>query len=566
MYEYPSTSMTPDIEGESTELELRDYLAVLRRHFGLILLTTAVVMAAGIGYSVVQKPVYRARAEVLLQSTPSQDIINGTTQQNPQYLTQQVQTEIELMKSTHTVDSVAKVLGYKPSVSIAAKSGTQVVTVTATGTTKARAAEEANTYASTYVETRRKQISNGLLDSATDIRDQLTKLDQESADLRSQVADLTTQIDASSGSAQAALVAQRSAKSSELKTFEASLANRKVTLNEQIDELQTTANLTQSQGAQVVSQASRYGGPFSPNPKRTGAIALFLGLLLGIGLAFLREYLDDTIRTKDDLDRTTGGLSVLGLVPAVPGWRDRDLAVLESMVHPKSGAAEAYRGVRTSLQFIGLERDLQLVQVTSSTASEGKTTTATNLAVALAAVGKRVVLVDCDLRRPRVHHFFDLDNATGFTSVLLREVSVEVALCTVPGVPRLLVLPSGPPPPNPSELLSTAAAREALESLKELADYVVIDSPPLLPVADSVVLAGYVDATILIASSGTTNRRSLARSMELLRQVDAPLAGVVFNQVDAQSTYAQGYGYGPRTDARRRGRAKADPEPATLRG
>lgn len=289
--------------------------------------------------------------------------------------------------------------------------------------------------------------------------------------------------------------------------------------------------------------------PVEPRPVRNLIIAVAVGFLLGLIVAFLREYFDDTLRSKEDLDLASGGVPVLALIPSVPNWRDRTKPVLESVSHPHSAVSEAYRTLRTSLAFAAVSRRIGIIQVTSSTSGEGKTTTAANLAVTLANAGKRVVLVDCDLRRPRVHDFFGLSNKIGFASVLLGEVTVVDALQPAPGVSGLNILPSGPPPPNPAELLSTKAARQVLDTMAEVADYVVVDSPPLLPVTDSVALVGYADATILLVTARSTTRRSLHRSLELMEQIDAPLEGILFNRVGREATYGYGYGYSYTDDA-----------------
>jgi len=190
-------------------------------------------------------------------------------------------------------------------------------------------------------------------------------------------------------------------------------------------------------------------------------LGLAVGLMLGAGAAFLFEYMDDSIKAKADLERATHGrLPTLGLIPAVPTWRDRDDARLVSLIDPGSGAAEAYRALRTTIQFMALERPISVLQVTSPSAAEGKSTTLANLGVALAGAGQRVVIVCGDLRRPRIHEFFGLANTEGLTSVVLGTLPLSAALQPVPAVPGLTLLASGPLPPNPSELLDSKRTAE----------------------------------------------------------------------------------------------------------
>jgi polysaccharide biosynthesis transport protein len=223
-----------------------------------------------------------------------------------------------------------------------------------------------------------------------------------------------------------------------------------------------------------------------------------------------------------------------------------------SIQDSNSSAAEAYRSLRTSLQIIGLRRPIQTILVTSPMATEGKATTAVNLAVTMARAGRHVVLVDLDLRRPRLHQFFGLDREPGFTSVLVGDEPLSEALTPVAvadGVPPVHVLTSGPIPPNPSELMGTTRVSELLASLQSSVDLVSIDSPPLIPVTDALVLSGRVDRVLLVVGAGQTRRRHLGRAAELLQQTEAPVLGAVLNATTAQHHgYGYGYGYGYRED------------------
>jgi capsular exopolysaccharide synthesis family protein len=283
----------------------------------------------------------------------------------------------------------------------------------------------------------------------------------------------------------------------------------------------------------------------SPKPLRDALLGAVLGLLLGIGLAFLIDYLDDSVETRSEMQRAVGhGVPVLAEIPTVPGWKKKSGAYLITRAVPSAPAAEAYRTLRTSVEFLGLDKEIPTFQVTSARSDEGKTTTIANLGVALARAGRKVFVVSADLRRPRLHEFFGLSNEIGLTSVLLGEVALNDALLAVPGEPRLALLAAGPPPPNPSELLSSARMDQIVASLQKGADVVLFDSPPVLPVSDSLVLAGLVDATLLVASAGESSRRALHRAYELLRQVDAQVVGMVLNNADDTASDRYGYGYG----------------------
>ncbi|OWY62546.1 hypothetical protein B7486_57840 [cyanobacterium TDX16] len=278
--------------------------------------------------------------------------------------------------------------------------------------------------------------------------------------------------------------------------------------------------------------------PVSPDHRKDLLVGLAAALVLAAAVAFVREQLDDSLRTKEELERQTG-MPVLGLVPSVAGWRDGDEPHLETRAHPRSSTSEAYRTLLTSIDFLGVDREIRLLQLTSASPGEGKTTTAANLAVAFADAGRRTLLVCCDLRRPRLHRFFGIPADPGFASVLLGSIDLADATVAVRDTPGLEVLAAGPMPANPAELLRGARARDLLRRLRDDYDLVIIDSPPVLPVADALVLAREVDATVVVASADHTTRRRLKRAVEQLRQVAAPLVGCVFNNV----THAEDYGY-----------------------
>lgn len=535
-----------DVQTHSEELDLRDYLAVLRRRKVTIAVTTGVMIVGAIVLSLLQTPQYRATAEVLLERQSAQDLVTAAPQQggNANDEAQRVQTEVEVMRSRSVRDAVRDELGYTPSVKVSAKGPTSVVSISATDTDPAQAAEEANTYASVAIGIR-ADANVAVLESAVEVlMQQVADIDDQLRESEQVVADLQEQLFAFPEGDPAREPIQREIDQAIVQrdTQRVSLQSQRSGYIERLGQLQLSINGARADaGGQVVSQAIAPRDPFAPDPVRNSLIALVFGLLLGAALAFLRDYLDDRIRSKDDLDLVTGGVDVLGLVPLVEDWKNRTEPELVSVSAPASPAAEAYRSLRTSLQFVGIGRPVRIIQVTSSSASEGKTTTLSNLGVVLARAGHRVVLVDCDLRRPRLHRFFGLENRIGFSTAILGDDVSEV-IQAVPDIPRLSVVASGPTPPNPSELLATRRSGALLGTLAEHFDYVLVDCPPLLPVADAVILAGDVDATLLVATVNTTTKRSLGRSLELIRQVDAPLVGLVLNGLEAQQAYTYTYG------------------------
>jgi capsular exopolysaccharide synthesis family protein len=525
-------------QSDSSELELRDYLAVVQRRKLTILLAVVVVVVSSLTVSFLQTPVYQATAKVLLQPPSSGEIFA------PQPLVD-VSTEMEVMQSNRVRRGVAETLGAEPEVTLAAVADTSVVAVSAESIEPADAARIANTYAETYVVTRQEQRVADLLAAAEQVQVKVDEVDQQIAALEEGLTDIDGQIAASDDAAERQeLQAERARVNQEIAGRRLALQTQRSGYAEQLDDLQLSRNLSQRGGAEVVNVAVEPTSPVRPTPIRNGALALLVGLMLGVGVAFLQEHLDDTVKNKDDLERATGGLSVLALVPLVGAWKERATPQVVSLVQPGSQAAEAYRSLRTSVQFIGIDHPVQVIQLTSPNAAEGKTTTLANLGVALASSGLRVIVVCCDLRRPRIHEFFGLTNTVGFTSVLLGELPLSAALQPVPGQPRLSLVASGPPPPNPSELLASRRTGEVLLALKSECDVVLVDSPPVLPVTDAIVLSRTVDATILVGTAARTTKKEYHRAVELLRQVEAPLIGSVLNGVEADDLYGFGYGYG----------------------
>ncbi|MDQ2826588.1 MAG: polysaccharide biosynthesis tyrosine autokinase [Actinomycetota bacterium] len=494
-------------QAAAKDFELRDYLRVLKRRKVPIILVTFFVVVIALAASYVQTPIYSATAQVLLQARNTAFLFDpsGGIRADP---ARAVLDEILVIQSEPVRTMVRTQIGSAPPVSAGPVGQTNAINVSAESTDPSAAAKVANAYVNAYIEYRRKQVIDDTLAASQQIQ--------------TKIGDLQKQIDT-------AAPAQKE-----------SLVSAQALFKQKLDELQVGSAI-QAGGAQLVTSASAPATPVRPTPKKNGIIALIGGLLLGVGVAFLLDYLDDSVKNKEDLASATSGLPVIGLIPVVSDWREQTEAQVVSLSAPKSPPAEAYRTLRTALQFLALEHPMKTLQITSAGPQEGKSTTLANLAVALARAGQRVVVVCCDLRRPRIHEFFELDNSAGFTSVLLGKVSLTGALQAVPGQPRISLLASGPLPPNPSELLSSRRTVEVLALLQAEFDIVLIDSPPVLPVTDALVISGLVDATLVVSVAGGTTRKEAARTVELLRQVEAPLVGSVLNGARSDGSY--GYGY-----------------------
>jgi capsular exopolysaccharide synthesis family protein len=297
-------------------------------------------------------------------------------------------------------------------------------------------------------------------------------------------------------------------------------------------------------GPSIVNAALPPTSPSSPRPKRNALLALVLGVILGTGLAFLRDRLDDKIKSPADVEASSGGLPIVGTIPIVEVWRKVSAPHIAFFEDTDSNVSEAYRTLRTSIQFLGLDHPQHVIGITSSIPTEGKSTAAANLAVSFARAGQRVVVVSCDFRRPRLHEFFGFDNEVGATSVLLGQSTLTAALRTVPDEPNLRVLTSGPVPPNPAEILSLDRVRQLINVLATNAEMVLLDCPPVLPVTDSLLISRLCDSMLVIGVAAVTKKGDLRRTFELLAQVQAPVRGTILNRMPPRGTYAGGYGYG----------------------
>ncbi len=261
-------------------------------------------------------------------------------------------------------------------------------------------------------------------------------------------------------------------------------------------------------------------------------------------MAFLRDSLDDRLTSKEAAELAAGA-PVLAATPLVTSWRRQKQPLVVAVTDPTSAAAESYRPTpRDPLQLARQGQQLRSIVVTSPGVSEGKTSALANLGVVFAQAGERVVLVSCDLRRPRIGEFFGLSEQAGLTCVLLGQRTLMQAVLPVPGFDRLSLLPAGPVPSNPAEMLSSADAENMFAQLRDHFDLVLIDSPPVLPVTDAAILSRYADATLMLAAAGQTRRADLHRAVERLDQVRTAILGIVLNKVTRQTGRYYGYAYG----------------------
>lgn len=315
-------------------------------------------------------------------------------------------------------------------------------------------------------------------------------------------------------------------------------------LLERLKEAGVTAGL-RSNNFRIVDAARKPTVPAEPNIPRNLTFALALGLTAGIGLAFVMEALDNTVRTPEQA-QAISALPSLGMIPLgsllgeigaprLTVATSKEAVELVTQSRPQSQMAESYRALRTSLLLTSLGAPPKVILITSALPQEGKTTTSLNTAIVLAQKGSRVLLIDADLRRPSVHKALGMGPRTGLSNVLTGSAQLHQAIVRSTLIPTLYILTAGTPPPNPAELLASSNMRDVLQELREQYDHIVIDTPPTLSVTDAVVMSTTADSVVLVIRSGQTTRQALRRARDLLVRVNARIAGVLLNAADLKS-------------------------------
>ncbi len=276
----------------------------------------------------------------------------------------------------------------------------------------------------------------------------------------------------------------------------------------------------------IVEEAVLPDRPIKPKKTQNMLLALAAGLLAGIGLAVFLEYLDDSIQTTDDAEDAVH-LTTLGIIP----WmRDAHAAKLIALTDPRSPAAESYRTLRTNIKFLSADNPLRTLAVTSAGPEEGKSTTVANMGVCFAQAGKRVLIVDTDMRKPTIHTIFNLPNQDGVSTILAGERSLEECLKPT-AQPGLWVLTCGPTPPNPAELLESQRMSQLIETLREHFDLVLFDAPPIIAVTDASVLAARLDGMLLLLGINKVTRKASRHALQLLDRAKVKVWGMVVRGV-----------------------------------
>jgi capsular exopolysaccharide synthesis family protein len=509
-------------------MELRDYVVLLRKWLLLIILCTLAAAAIAYVVSANTQPTYEARATLMVNqaSTPS----SATGYSDILTSERLARTYASLLTSRPVLEATAERVGltldaleHSVDLAVTTVRDTQLLEITAAGTDPNLIAQSVNVLADVFIDRNREM--------------QLGRVTQSRESLEVEIESTLGDISRTQG--------ELNKVSDDLQKtrLETSLAQYRNTYSNLVASFQQVKLAeTQSINNLVVAEAAvPPEDPTGPRTLTNTLLAAVIGMLIAFGVIFLIEYLDDTVKSPDDVDRVAG-LSTLGAIARLKdaGGTRQLIASMRS----KAPETEAYRTLRTNIQFSSVDKPIRSLLVTSSSPGEGKSTTTANLAVVLAQTGQSVIVVDTDLRRPVLHKVFGVPNNTGLTTALLAGESGALESNIQPtDVDNLRVLTSGPIPPNPSELLGSQRMRHLIDALAGQADLVIFDSPPVLAVTDAAVMGRQVDGVLLVADAGKTREHAMASAVGELQKTGANLLGVALNRLDTRRGAYQYYYY-----------------------
>lgn len=538
----PNGSSGP-VDPSARNLDLRHYMRIVWSHKWIVIVTALLAFGVALAFSKSEDRVFRAKATVIIDTGADglfEETAGGNVDED-----RLISGEILVIQG-ETVEAVVVDRFDESADDVVAEAvrGVDAIDVSVENEDPERAAEIANAYVEAYLTLARDR-------EVAVLNAQSAELESAIASLETQISDVNAALDAAAAADNEAAAEAEAVAEAEGETFRddgpsqemirlgedrTSLVQQRDTLEIRRGELLVDTAL-QTGNASLLSAATAPEEPAGTKPLRTALLGMFGGLVVGIALAFARDYLDNSLRTRSAL-QASGRLAVLAAVPLVTGRR-RKATQLVSVTQPSSVAAEAFRGLRTAVQHLNSERSIRVLQLASPSAGQGTTTVVANLAVALARSGLDVVVIDANLRTPRLHEFFGLANDTGLTTLLHGEADPVAVVRPAPNQDRLRVVCAGPIGRGNQDLLPSPAVARFLPYLVGMGDIVLIDSPPVLPFTDAVVISGWAQGLMLVVAAGTTDGDELDRSIESFKAVDTTVLGLVFNRAPRHDVYAQ---------------------------
>ncbi|MDP9314578.1 MAG: polysaccharide biosynthesis tyrosine autokinase [Chloroflexota bacterium] len=527
------------------QTELRQYVAILL-HWALLLILAAMLSGAAAYYiSSRQQRVYQASTTILIDEASG--VKAGENYQSILTSERRARTYAQLVTTGPLLESVIEQVGLqitvdrlKSTIDVQAVRDTQLIKVRAQDTDPARAAQIANTLVTRFAAQTQQLQNERYGASRENLKEQIAilqrQIEQTEASLNGLVNDASATPDRSR--LEASLTQYRQSYANLLQSYE----------QVRLAEAQTSSSIV------VVEPATAPKVPVSPRVLLNTALAAIVGLLVALGLVFLREALDDSVKQPDLLAEHLG-LPILGLISRIKGAdKTKPIVVAE----PRSPVSEAYRALRANIEFSSVDRPVRSLLITSPAPNEGKSTVSVNLGAIMAQAGRQVAVVDADMRRPTVHKRFDMTNRDGLSELFVKPEMFLNGAMRKTAVQGVSVVTAGVLPPNPAELLGSDKMQGILQQLQDRADLVLLDTPPVTAVTDAVVLSPRVDGVILVLRVGQTKLGAAKQAVEQLRRAGARVLGIVLNDVPtgrsrygyAYQSYYQQYHYVEKTKPR----------------
>lgn len=530
-------------------MELRRYATILWRWSWLFVVGTTLAAAAALLVSRSQPPLYAAKGTILVNQAQA---VTGPTYTDVLANQQLSKTYSQLVTSGPVLERVGENLGFtykqlRKMVSAGVRRDTQLIDITVKHRDPETAARVANEVARVFADQIRQAQLGQQTTAESDLEAQIAALQASINERQRDIQRLSAPVPGLSDAERQQQLSTAQAQLTSLRENQATVERRLQELR--IDLARSINSVSLANPARVPEQ------PVSPRTPLNVALGALLGLLVVGGFVALREYLDDTVKSAEDVARAGGAvlLGAIGRVGPRRWWQRRrarcDPPRLIGSREARSPVGEAYRLVRANLEFARNGRESRTLLITSALAGEGKSTTAANLALVLAQTGQRVVLVDADMRRPMLDRTFNVPNTAGLSTLFVMDDPNVVGLLRPTPFDNVQLLPSGPLPPNPAELLASPRMLHIIEHLTAVADIVVFDTPPLLGVADAASLAARVDGVVLVVDSGRTRLGALAHAIATLKHAHATLWGVVLNKLKSRTLEGYYYDYAARTIA-----------------
>jgi capsular exopolysaccharide synthesis family protein len=536
-------------------MELREFVSVVFRRLWLIILAIALVGGMTYALSVTSTPIYSASATLHIDfgADPRTDPYTGLRTSEAS-----AKTYVEMMKSVELLEEVVDKLALpftpkqlQASLDVQQIRDTQLIQVSVEDSNPARAAATANELAETLIERNKA--------------DQRARYEPDQAALDAEIADLEQKIEET----QIAITALGDPLDPQNANMPEYVRMEQTRLQAELARYQTLYVMRLNSAEDLRLAAARYednvtlfaqaqipASPVKPRILLNTVLGLISGAVLGVSTAFLLEYLDDTIKTQEEVSSVLD-LPTLGNVTRIPGIKELKDGLI-ALTEPRSPLVEGYRALRTNVQFSLVGNPSASILVTSAGPKEGKSTTLANLGTVMAQAGKTIILADTDLRRPTLHEFFEVPREPGLTDLLLEEEPEVGNYLRETKIEGLRLLTSGALPPNPSELLSSPQAARVLDDLKAQADVVLFDSPPVLAVTDATILSTKVRGVLLVLDAGTTRSDAAQQCREALKQVGTSILGVVLNRQKKGRGSHYYYYYYSKDGQRRKRRRRSD--------